>query len=109
MSEILDKLMLQTNFGKVNWNPTAERGTFLTSFGDYSAVISKSQFTLDIELRFLDKRGNAIDAVTSSQDQRGNKTRVQLYEIYEAASKQAVDAANHLDNLARAIDAAGLN
>ena len=109
MVGILDKLLNQTTTDKVTWRTTADRRTFLASFGDYSALISKDQATSDIELIFLDKRGDTFETVTSSGPNRWGGTHIQLFQLYGAAERQVRETDSHLDNLAKAIDAAGLD
>lgn len=109
MGEILDKLFNQTEIGGVAWHTTADKRTFLASFGDYAAVISKDQATSDIELKFLDKRGDTFEAVTSSGPNRWGGTHIQLFQLYGAAERQVREMDSHLDNLAKAIDAAGVD
>ena len=111
--EILDKLLTQTQKGKVNWHTTADKQTFLALFGDYSTVISKRQAFSTVAPRFefkiLDQRGDEIDGMTMEMGGLADATRARLSKLHEAARRKAIGIETHLDNLSKAIDAAGVN
>ena len=110
ISDIVEKLLVQTELGRVRWQKTVDSQTFLATFGDYSTLVSKGKPLSDPEyaIKILDKRGDTIERISTPYINPPGQLRSQLVMLHEAARRQALEIVEvHLDNLSKAIDLAG--
>lgn len=108
MEQVADKLLRQTQRGKVDWQRDLSPSFFRARFGDLSVVLSQdSPRTGPVTyLSVVDGRGKTIQAVTS--DEADFSLQLTLDELY-AAAKGFVLSRNDkiLDELLAILDAEG--
>ena len=93
--EKLDELSME---GKISWSPTRRQPTFLTVFGDYTALISVAEENLQCDLRLLDRFKNELSRLSSSTWDK-LETYPRLNQLYESARREALNVGAELDNI----------
>ncbi len=111
INELVDKLLVLTASGKIDWRGSPNGKVMIAGFGDYTTVISYFPGTVpipDLEFRVLGKGGDEIEKVGVWPSQQ-DEFRGSLLQLHDAANRYLTDkrrsAQNHtLDDVMAEIE-----
>ena len=103
---LVQKLIERTNQGKVNWEPTANAGTFQAAFPSYSVHIFKHKNfdydqTEDYFITLHDQEGEMIDEISDNQlkDTGFENAYQRVAHLYNEARRKAMGVNQVIDDL----------
>lgn len=110
--KIAESFVEKTRVGKISWEETADENTFLTSFTDYSAQVSKYYEAGQQQFRFavVNSKGRVLESVSPPPRVRVEGARMQvnrfyksLEELFELARRSALKVDPTLDHILESV------
>ena len=102
LSEILQKLIHQTEMNNVSWTTTADDDTFSAIVGELS-VMSLTDLAGDFVLRIFNIDGRLIESLDSGAAS-GKNYADDLFSLNQMARRVTLGTDSTLDDLSRALD-----
>jgi hypothetical protein len=99
--QLIDQLLAKTERGSLEWRETAEPDTFLSSFSNYSVILTRREHAPNYFVHIisiLNSEGKKVDTFCDDMGwDPGYKQ--QLTDLYERARRQALGADKALDEI----------
>jgi hypothetical protein len=107
--QLIDELLSKTDQGRLQWQETAEPGSFQVSFPNYSVIISQESNpplpqNWRYRLRILNAEGRGVDWF--SDYDLGDDYKARMADLYERARRQALGAEKAIDEILDVLKAA---
>ncbi len=97
LARLVLKLAEKTSASEINWEQTAEDGTYQAAFADYSVhlyMIYNREGSPDIFIRIHDENGNVIEEISDMDLREFNTDDINFYivmkNMYDISRRQAL-------------------
>ena len=103
ISDIVQKLVIRSVQGRVDWQKTVDENAYFARFSNASVSINKSSFQ-GYSLKIRNQEGRDLVEL-SEQDDKGRECQAQLKELYNHARSIALGVDSQLDKLLQELEA----
>lgn len=106
IGDLIAKLIIRTDEGRVPWKPAVGESSFSATFGDLAVLISSSGYGLKstCKLSVLNEKGTEIATVQDDGINADGPEYPQLHPLFDSAKRMALNTDRKLVELMELLD-----